>query len=189
MAAPDDVVATIRGVLWASARHSVVHASTTHRAHRRNRRPHILRPVAGFSHIVVCLDDSPGAQAALDAARGLRAEGGTLTLLHVIAPPSFLTELAAGLGGGIIQDQTPLIEIARQWIATVADEGEDAVVLEGNPTHMVTEWAAEHDADVIVVARHGTPEKTVLGGFTQKLVGIAPCAVLIVHSSTADTAS
>jgi len=141
--------------------------------------------MSGFSHIVVCLDDSPGAQAALETARGLRADGGTLTLVHVITPPSFLTELAAGLGGGIIQDQTPMIEIATQWIATVANDDEDSVVLEGSPTHMVTEWAADHDADVIVVARHGTPEKTVLGSFTQKVIGIAPCAVLVVHSGTA----
>lgn len=112
----------------------------------------------------------------------MRADDGSLTLVHVIPPPSFLTELAAGLGGGIIQDQTPLIEIAEQWIAAVANDDEVSIVLEGNPTHSVAEWAAEHDADVIVVARHGGPEKTVLGSFTQKLVTIAPCAVLLVHS-------
>jgi nucleotide-binding universal stress UspA family protein len=140
------------------------------------------RAMAGFSRIVVCIDDSPGAQRALETARTIRADGGTLTLVHVIAPPSFLTELAAGLGGGIIQDQTPLIEIAREWIATVANDDEDSIVLEGNPTHAVADWAREHGADVIVVARHGGPEKTVLGSFTQKLVAIAPCAVLLVHS-------
>ncbi len=138
--------------------------------------------MAGFANIVVCLDDSPGAQRALETARTVRAEGGTLTLIHVIPPPSFLTELAAGLGGGIIQDQTPLIEIAEQWIATVANDDEASVVLEGNPTHSVADWARDHHADVIAVARHGGPEKTVLGSFTQKLVAIAPCAVLLVHS-------
>lgn len=138
--------------------------------------------MAGFSNIVVCIDDSPGAQRALKTARTVRADDGSLTLVHVIPPPSFLTELAAGLGGGIIQDQTPLIEIAEQWIAAVANDDEASIVLEGNPTHSVAEWAAEHDADVIVVARHGGPEKTVLGSFTQKLVTIAPCAVLLVHS-------
>jgi len=86
--------------------------------------------MAGFSHIVVCMDDSPGAVRALDTARTVRGGDGTLTLLHVIAPPSFLTELAAGLGGGIIQDQTPLIEIAEEWIATVANDDEASVVLE-----------------------------------------------------------
>jgi nucleotide-binding universal stress UspA family protein len=133
------------------------------------------------------MDDSPGAVRALDTARTVRGDDGTLTLLHVIAPPSFLTELAAGLGGGIIQDQTPLIEIAEEWIATVANDDEASVVLEGNPTHSVAEWAAEHGADVIVVARHGGPEKTVMGSFTQKLVAIAPCAVLLVHSEELHT--
>ncbi len=138
--------------------------------------------MAGFSKMVVCIDDSPGAQSALEVARTVRADGGTLTLIHVIPPPSFLTELAAGLGGGIVQDQTPLIEIAQEWIEAVANDDEDAVVLEGNPTHAVADWARDHQADVIVVARHGGPEKTVLGSFTQKLVAIAPCAVLLVHS-------
>lgn len=138
--------------------------------------------MAGFSRIVVCMDDSPGALRALDTARTVRAEGGTLTLVHVIPPPSFLTELAAGLGGGIIQDQTPLIDVAGEWLATVANDDEDSTVLEGNPTHSVADWAAGHGADVIVVARHGGPEKSVLGSFTQKLVAIAPCAVLLVHS-------
>jgi len=138
--------------------------------------------MAGFARIVVCIDDSPGAQDALEVARSVRAEGGTLTLVHVIPPPTFLTELAAGLGGGIIQDQTPLIEIAEGWIAAVANDDEDSTVLEGNPTHSVADWARDHGADVIVVARHGGPEKTVLGSFSQKLVSIAPCAVLLVHS-------
>jgi len=138
--------------------------------------------MSGFSRIVVCMDDSPGAQRALETARTVRAEDGTLTLVHVIPPPSFLTELAAGLGGGIIQDQSPLIDVAREWLATVANDDEDSTVLEGNPTHSVADWAGEHAADVIVVARHGSPEKSVLGSFTQKLVAIAPCAVLLVHS-------
>ena len=136
--------------------------------------------MAGFTHIAVCLDESIGAQQALEVARGLRTSGGRLTLIHVIAPPSFLTELAAGLGGGIIQDQSPLIEIAEQWIATVANDGEDAIVLEGSPTHTVADWARDHDVDMIVVARHGSPERTVLGSFTQKLIDVAPCAVLLV---------
>jgi nucleotide-binding universal stress UspA family protein len=135
----------------------------------------------GFTNIVVCVDDSPGAQRALADARTLRADGGHLSLLHVIPPPSFLTELAAGLGGGIIQDQTPLIEIAEQWIATMANPDETPVVLEGNPPNTVAHWAREHEADAIVVARHGGPERTVLGGFSQKIVGIAPCSVLLVH--------
>jgi nucleotide-binding universal stress UspA family protein len=137
--------------------------------------------MAGFTHIVVCLDDSPGAQQALEVARGLRAEGGQLTLIHVITPPSFLTELAAGLGGGIIQDQGPLIEIAEQWVASVANPDETPVVVEGQPANTVAHWAREHHADVIVVPRHGGPERTVIGGFSQKLLGIAPCSVLLVH--------
>jgi nucleotide-binding universal stress UspA family protein len=172
--------------VWAVPRHPATQASSSPGARPGPVGPHILAAMAGFTDIVVCLDDSEGALRALGTARELRADGGTLTLVHVIPPPSFLTELAAGLGGGIIQDQTPLIEIAEQWIATVANDDEDSVVLEGNPTHMVAEWARDHEADVIVVARHGTPERTVLGSFTQKLIGIAPCAVLLVHAGDAE---
>lgn len=135
----------------------------------------------GFTHMLVCLDDSPGAVHALETARGLRADDGTLTLIHVITPPSFLTELAAGLGGGIIQNQDPLIEIAEEWLTSLANDGETPVVREGHPAHTVADWAREHETDVIVVARHGGPEHTIIGGFTQKLLGVAPCSVLLVH--------
>lgn len=186
MPAPRNPVGGVAVRVWAVPRHPVIQASSSSPLRPGPVVPHILAAMAGFTNIVVCLDDSDGALRALATARALRADGGSLTLVHVIPPPSFLTELAAGLGGGIIQDQTPLIEIAEQWIATVANDDEDSVVLEGNPTHMVAEWAGEHDADVIVVARHGSPERTVLGSFTQKLIGIAPCAVLLVHAGDAE---
>jgi nucleotide-binding universal stress UspA family protein len=175
--------------VWAVPRHPAIEASSSPAPGPGPDAPHILARMAGFTNIVVCLDDSAGALRALETARELRADDGTLTLVHVIPPPSFLTELAAGLGGGIIQDQNPLIDIAEQWIATVANDDEDSLVLEGNPTHMVAEWANDHDADVIVVARHGTPERTVLGSFTQKLIGIAPCAVLLVHAGDPEPAA
>jgi nucleotide-binding universal stress UspA family protein len=135
----------------------------------------------GFAQLVVCLDDSPGADRALEAARAVCAEGGHLTLVHVIPPPSFLTELAAGLGGGIIQDQGPLIELAEQWLTSMANADETPLVMEGNPATTVAHWARKHNVDVIVVARHGGPERQVLGGFSQKLIALAPCSVLLVH--------
>jgi nucleotide-binding universal stress UspA family protein len=63
----------------------------------------------------------------------------------------------------------------------VANPDETPVVVEGQPANTVAHWAREHHADVIVVPRHGGPERTVIGGFSQKLLGIAPCSVLLVH--------
>ena len=80
----------------------------------------------------------------------------------------------------VVQDQTPLI--AQEWIEAVANDDEDAVVLEGlRPTRSRTGRGSPGRRHRAVRPRHGGPEKTMLGSFTQK-----PCAV---YSSAAGAAS
>ncbi len=138
--------------------------------------------MAGYGHIVVCVDDSVSAAHVLAAARQLRSPDGTITLLHAIAPPSFVMELAAGLGGGYIADSTPLFEVADQWLASLCEEHETHRVLSGAPAPTIAEWARGHGADVIIVARHRSPEHALTGSFSMRLVSLTECPVLLVDA-------
>jgi nucleotide-binding universal stress UspA family protein len=138
-----------------------------------------------FTDIAVCVDDSDAAGLALDAARSIRPEGGRLTLLHVLEPPSFLVELAA-LGGGIVRDREPLEEAARAWLESLAEPGEDVVLLEGSPAQTVLDWAEERGADLIVMASaRSSEERHILGGFSHRVTANARCSTLLVHPGTA----
>jgi nucleotide-binding universal stress UspA family protein len=137
-----------------------------------------------FANIAVCVDDSDAAGLALDAARSIRPEGATLTLLHVVEPPSFLVELSA-LGGGIVRDKGPIEEAANAWLQSLAEPGERALVLEGSPAQTVIDWASQHDCDLLVMATaRSSGERHILGGFSHRVTANAPCSTLLVHPDT-----
>jgi nucleotide-binding universal stress UspA family protein len=135
-----------------------------------------------FTRIAVCVDDSDAARLALDAARGLAPGAASVTLIHVVEPPSFLVELAAGVGGGIVGDTGAMIEAAQAWLGSLAEPGEEVVVLSGNPVSEVAEWAADAGCDLLVMATHrGAVPRALLGSFSQRMTSAAPCSTLLVH--------
>jgi nucleotide-binding universal stress UspA family protein len=137
-----------------------------------------------FQRIGVCVDDSPAAGAALDSARSLRPPGGELWLVHVVEPPSFLLELAAGIGGGMVSDIDTLVAAATAWLESLADNGEHVVVLQGNSAAEVANWARTAECDLLVMAAMSDPAtRSVLGSFSQRLTHSAPCSTLLVHPS------
>lgn len=136
-----------------------------------------------FRHIAVCVDDSPEAAEALATARRIAGDDTRVSVVHCVEPPSFLVSLAAGLGGGVIPDATPLLEAADAWVRTIAQDDEDAHVLQGAPAREVGRWAAEHGCDLLVMASsRSAAERSVLGSFSQRLALEAPCSTLIVHA-------
>jgi len=139
------------------------------------------RGMSAFSRIAVCVDDSPAAARALEVARAMRG-GARMSLVHCVEPPSFLVNLAAGLGGGVVPDSGPLVEAARAWVGTLVEGDEEPVVLEGGPAREVARWAREHGCDLLVMASsRSAAERSVLGSFSQRLTLEAPCSTLLVH--------
>lgn len=127
-----------------------------------------------WSHIACCVDDSPGATAALAEARRLRAQGaGRLSFVHVAyGPPGGRTD--------------PSVQQAQAWLEETAAEVPSAepVVLTnlGRPAGAVCSWAEESQVDLLVTSAHrGVRERTMLGSFAGHLAHHGPCTVLLVR--------
>ncbi len=134
-----------------------------------------------YGRIACCIDDDGMAETVLR--EGMRlADGalGSLTVVHVIAPPH---ALIAGSYGYI----PPLIEPrneAEEWLEEMARGIPEAatVLLEGFPAREVCAWAGPAGVEVLVAAAHrGFVERAMLGGFASHLAYHAPCSVLLVH--------
>jgi nucleotide-binding universal stress UspA family protein len=126
-----------------------------------------------WTHIAVCVDDSPGSSAALDEARRLRDAGADrLSLVHV----------AYGTPGA----PSPEVERARDWLdetARTVDGGEPVLLVNlGRAAGAVSSWAWERDIDLLVASAHrGLRERAMLGSFASYLAHHSPCAVLLVR--------
>lgn len=145
---------------------------------------------ATFSHVACCVDDTRAARAALDHARSLSAlSGGRLSVVHVVAPASFLVSMAASLGGAPVHDADAERAAADMWIQEVAAgvPGAEPVVLEGHPGEEACAWARENGVDAMVAATHGgRVERALLGSFASFITQHAPCPVLLVPPALAD---
>lgn len=137
-----------------------------------------------FAHIACFIDGSEAAGRAMVQAEALRAlSGGRLSVVHVVASPSFLVSLAAGLGGGAVHDPEVEREAAGMWLdEQVRDRaGATAVLLEGHPASEACAWAAAEGVDVMVAASHrGLVERALLGSFASHIAHHGPCPVLLV---------
>lgn len=142
-----------------------------------------MSSVTGFQRIAVCLDGDQGADDALAAARRLRAPGGELLGVHVLAgaDPAFLTSPTTAL--------PPVQEAAdhgRDLLRRMLDEpaGERPVLLAGaDPARAVCAWAEDdgHPDLIVVAAVRGGLARALRGAFAAHLAYHAPCPVLVVR--------
>ena len=141
---------------------------------------------APYDHIVVCIDDDPASEPALQEAVRLRALGpGKLDIVHVAPRPRLLITGPYGY----IPDPVDLYVEAQRWLYDRAAEFPDAeaVLLDGYPPRAACEYAEEAGADLMVAAAHrGIVSRAMLGGFAAYVAYHAPCAVLLVHPETAE---
>jgi nucleotide-binding universal stress UspA family protein len=128
--------------------------------------------VSLWTHIGVCLDDSPGSGAALAEAQRVRAEGpGRLSLLHVVFG---------------VQEEDTDVQKAGDWLDGLAAgvPGAEAVLLVnlGTASGAVCSWASETGVDLLVASAHrGWRERAMLGSFAGDLARHSPCSVLLVR--------
>ena len=141
-----------------------------------------------FDHIACFIDESDAASQALAQAAALRdLSGGKLSVVHVVAPPSFLVSLGSAVGGSVPFDDRPEMEVAQAWLANLAEgfEAAEPVLLEGHPASTACYWAREAGCSVMVAASHrGAVERVFLGSFAGYLAHHAPCAVMLVPPET-----
>jgi nucleotide-binding universal stress UspA family protein len=142
------------------------------------------------SHVLVPLDGSPLADAALRDALSLF--DCRITVLNVVTP------LDAGMSeGGILDAADERRESARDRAGRLVDRARDRVgadasgrtvetaVRAGDPAETVLEYVDETDVDRVVMGSHGGERRTLarrlLGTVTTRVVGEAPVTVTVVR--------
>jgi len=140
------------------------------------------------SHVLVPLDGSPQAWAALEYALDEHPDA-SVTLLSVINP------MDAGYSA-----ETALPSAAEEWYESAKDAAEDrfdeaaelaaergvpieTVLDVGRPSATIVEYADEHDVDVIVMGSHGRKgvSRILLGSVAEAVVRRSPVPVTVVR--------
>jgi nucleotide-binding universal stress UspA family protein len=135
-----------------------------------------------LDRIVIAVDGSE--QATYAARRGLAvAEGvdATVDVLHVVPQTSLrLTETAAEQSRLRDRGEAALADIAA--LASEYDCSHSTTVSEGNPVVEISAYAAEQDADLIVLGRQGLTGlgKRLLGGVTEQVLHRSDVPVFVV---------
>jgi nucleotide-binding universal stress UspA family protein len=144
-----------------------------------------------FKTIVWATDGSPDAERALPTALELTRDGdGKLLAVHA-------DERLRGRPGNAprLADEEDIVLLLERRVGELAELGIDAELVvvsgHGDPADLIAEAAAEHKADVVVIGTrgHGRIAGAVLGSVTQRLLHVAPCAVLAVPPHVAVAAS
>ena len=151
---------------------------------------------AMISHdILVPTDFGPGSRLALERAmRSLGPEGGTLCVLHVLdqhliaqmqalVPDLGETELRARLRQQAETHYTHLVAgLARDKVTV------EPMIIEGTPFLKIVQLAHDLDVDMIVMTVHRSVphiEQFLFGSTAERVLRLAPCAVLIVPETMA----
>lgn len=133
-----------------------------------------------YKKIIVGLALDHGiSQAALEAAKSLKDEGGKIIALHVYEPPN--SSVRAYLDDDLVAGAH---EAAKKLLAErVGGETDvEPVMLMGHSGRAITDYASEIGADCIVVGSH-KPELAdfFLGSTAARVVRHAPCAVHVLR--------
>jgi nucleotide-binding universal stress UspA family protein len=147
----------------------------------------VMKP---FHRILFATDFTEASEPALAEAIGMaKGDGTELLIAHVCHPPN--PTQAASVAGGVYEEWTqnfreraeeklePLVERARAEGVSA-----EALVLTGAPDEAITEAAALHGADLVIVGTHGRKgvSKFFLGSVASRVISSAPCPVLTVHA-------
>lgn len=130
---------------------------------------------AGLKRVLLATDFSAQAQAAEAAAARLAPHAGIIDLLHVVGPDE-----AARYARWPVMARAALDNIAHE-IAAAGGKAE-VHLAEGKPSEVIARLAAERDADLIVVGKHGQDriESVMIGSTAANLCEIARRPVLVV---------
>lgn len=140
--------------------------------------------------LLIGVDDSPHAQAALDFVRRMKWPEGSRAIVvsAVRSPVTVYSEIqvpAALQTERILEDQMQyhqeIVSRAEQRLRE-AGLGTEARVLEGDPRETLVETARTEGADLLVVGSHGRTglAKLLMGSVAAHVMGHAPCNVLVV---------
>jgi nucleotide-binding universal stress UspA family protein len=147
-----------------------------------------------YTHILVPLDGSQTAEAALPHAFGLaRLHGAKVTLLSVIPPIEGV--IATDAEPIFVDEQLAAKKVrALQYLNTIRKqrgaeaETTRAAVETGPAAATILDYAARESVDLVVLATHGRSgvRQWLLGSVAEKVLHAARQAVLLVRAAPAD---
>jgi nucleotide-binding universal stress UspA family protein len=141
--------------------------------------------------ILVATDGSRHSEAAAMEAIGIaKRSGARLTVISVVpseaASPFDIvhSEMQRGL---ITEKEHKAAECSIKNIREIADKegvSVEGLILEGRPYEAIINEANEKKTDLIVLGSHGRTglEKLLMGSVTERVIGLSPCAVLVVRA-------
>lgn len=141
-----------------------------------------LHTSIGWERLLVASDCSPGSEPALSRALELAAAyGSELTVVTAMDLPIRAQGEALGVSGEVMRR-------CQDHVAEVQRRGEplnlkvQGVVRRGQAYQVITELARERQMDLIIIGSHGHTSLTrlLMGGVTERVIGHAPCPVLVV---------
>lgn len=142
-------------------------------------------------HILVPLDFSePSEQALVQAIELAGKLDARLTLLHVVHPPTFSAGPDAGLGAAYANLMEQMETDANHAMAASNQRAREAglqgetVLMHGVPFQQIVDFARDREVDLIVMGTHGHTglQHVLMGSVAEKVVRLAPCAVLVTRS-------
>jgi nucleotide-binding universal stress UspA family protein len=157
----------------------------------------VARPPRDASRVVMATDLSPASEAALPvAAEEGRRRGARLWLVTSFEAPDFTAGIASVTPLPMLTDlqvQRARAELQRRLeqalerVQSAAGEplAAEAVVIDGSPGETVPAFAAELNADLVVVGSAGVSglRRMMFGSVAEAIVRHSPCSVLVVRPS------
>jgi len=148
-----------------------------------------------YKDILLALDGSPLAEAAVPHARALaKAFGARVTLLSVVQPVGIYPQ--SGVVGPVVSIALNVeeeMESVRRYLRTIAEQFEaeginvEEVVREGDAASQICDYAHESRADLIVMSTHGRSgvQRWVYGSVADKVLRGANVPILLIRAQTA----
>jgi nucleotide-binding universal stress UspA family protein len=136
--------------------------------------------------LLVALDDSDPGWAALEFACSTHPDA-EITVVHAVDPTDSGYGEVAHLGpeGLLERQREAAAELLAEAERRAADRGcsVETETIVGQPAAAVVDYAAEHDADRIVVGSHGRTgfSRVLLGSVAERIARQAPVPVTIVR--------
>lgn len=142
--------------------------------------------MASWLEIVCALDLSEASRTTLEHAADLaRRLGARLTVVHVWRASLPLAERPAEPApkGDLEADLERKLDRWRREAERLSGRDVRAALLGGAPAAEIVRFAAEANADLVIVGKRGRRglERAVLGSVAEGVVRSAPCAVLVVR--------
>ncbi|HDD43871.1 MAG TPA: universal stress protein [Candidatus Desulfofervidus auxilii] len=138
-----------------------------------------------YKTILVPIDGSKASKIALEEAIKIAKENSaSVIILHVVPQNADLIEVykISSLKSAFQQEGKKLLEEAYKY---ASQKGISAIshLVEGKPWEEIIKIATTQNCDLIVMGSHGhsTFSKFFLGSVTQRVLGEAPCPVMVVR--------